>query len=59
MLTVEVAVRLIGFADDSIGGADYRIHLVQQTAGGEWTVTAVESRNLCLRGVDQPSNLCV
>jgi hypothetical protein len=55
-----IEVRVLGFADDSVGGAEYRLHLERQGAGSyPWAVVTVEQRDLCLRGVDEASNLCV
>jgi hypothetical protein len=44
-------------ASDSVGGVDYRLQLEQAGANAPWTVSAVEERDLCLRGID--ANLCV
>ena len=53
----QVEARVIGMANDSVGGVDYRLQLVQSGDGAPWTVSAVEERDLCLRGLD--GNLCV
>jgi hypothetical protein len=53
----QVEVRVIGMASDSVGGVDYRLQLAQSGPGAAWAVTAVEERDLCLRGLDK--NLCV
>jgi hypothetical protein len=47
----QVEVRVIGFADDSVGGSDYRLYLLQEQDGEPWIVVAMEQRDLCLRGV--------
>jgi hypothetical protein len=53
----QVEVRVVGLADDSIGGRDWRLHLLQEQPGGPWTVVAVEQRDLCSRGFD--GSVCV
>jgi hypothetical protein len=52
----QVEVRVIGFADDSVGGEDYRLHLLQEP-GQRWSLVAAEVRSLCIRGSD--GTLCV
>jgi hypothetical protein len=47
----QIEVRVIGFADDSVGGSDYRLYLLQEHDGEPWIVVAMEQRDLCLRGV--------
>jgi hypothetical protein len=56
---VQVEVRVLGFADDSVGGAEYRVYLLQEQHGDPWIVVAIEQRDLCSRGVDEGSNVCV
>jgi hypothetical protein len=55
----QIEVRVLGFADDSVGGAEYRLHLAQEPGGGFWSVVEVEQRELCSRGVAEGSNVCV
>jgi hypothetical protein len=48
----QIEVRVIGYADDSIGGRDYRLYLLQEQPGGPWIVVGAEERDLCSRGFD-------
>jgi hypothetical protein len=55
----QIEVRVIGFADDSVGGSDYRVYLLQEQAGEPWIVVAMEQRDLCLRGVAEGTSFDV
>jgi hypothetical protein len=48
----QIEVRVIGMADDSIGGVDYRVYLLQEQTNGPWKVVSIEERSLCSRGFD-------
>jgi hypothetical protein len=51
-----IEIRVIGLADDSVGGVDYRMTLLQGP-DGQWNVTGGETRDYCIRGSD--GTLCV
>jgi hypothetical protein len=56
----QIEVRVLGFADDSVGGAEYRLQLSRQGDGDfPWSVMLIQQRELCSRGVAEGSNVCV
>jgi hypothetical protein len=53
----QVVVRVIGVADDSIGGHEHRVYLLQERPGEMWKVVSIEVRDFCSRAID--GDLCV